>query len=163
MIKNKGAKVTPSRTPALLLFAMLAACVGPTGYKAKGVWSPTYGYSDKKIADDEYSVAATGNWKTSKARAAEISLLRAAHLTLEQGRTHFLIVKQKAEVLEAIDTIFLPVPMGGLLLAVPVASRSSGEPTAVLIIKLMSNESASSSPDALEAAAVIQQLAQRLD
>jgi hypothetical protein len=74
-----------------------------------------------------------------------------------------VIVKEKAQVLEAIKTDSLPVPLGGVFLFVPIQTRSEGEPTAVLIIRLLPNESPSGSPGAVDAAEVIAQLTPHFD
>jgi hypothetical protein len=87
----------------ILSIVGLAGCARPTGYvKANSLFSSTaYGYSDKRINGDEFSIVVLGNSRTSEARVAEIALLRAAHLTKEDGRTHFVIMKQKAVTTEA--------------------------------------------------------------
>ena len=94
---------------------------------------------------------------------AEIALLRAAHLSREQGRSRFAIVKAKTQLLETIKTDSLPVPLGGILLFVPVQTRSEGEPTAVLIIRLLPDDSPPDSPGAVDAAGVIAQLTPHFD
>lgn len=152
-------------TRTLLLIGALAAaaCSGPTGYTRKDTWSPEYGYGDKPMGDDEYSVIATGNAHTPPQRAAEIAMLRAAHLAREQGRNRFVIVTAKSRVLEAIKTDSLAVPIGGILLLVPVQERREGEPTAVLIIRLLPEGLTPVPEGALDAAWVIEQLTPHFD
>jgi len=149
----------------VLLVLTLAACSplygGPTGYtKANPLWTTQYGYREKQIDDDEFSVVVTGNPLTSKERVAAIALLRAARLTQEKGKTHFLVIRQKTETVEAEELISLP--LGGLLVWVPVGSRATKEPTAILLIHLLSVQSSYSS-DALNAADVIERLAKHLE
>lgn len=144
-----------------LIILGLVACGGPTGYtKANPLWTTKYGYSDKRINDDEFSIVVTGNPLTSKARVAEIALLRAARLTKEAGRTHFVIIKQKTETLEAAGLISLP--LGGLLVWVPVGEKTTEEPTAIVLIRLLPLQP-DYPLDALDAATVIEHLAKHLE
>jgi hypothetical protein len=151
----------------VLLILTLAACgtlhVGPTDYtKANPLWTTKYGYNDKRIGDDEFSIVATGNPVTSKERVAQIALLRAARLTQEEGRTHFVIVKQKTETMGAVELISLPLGGRGLLVWVPVDSKATEEPTAILVIRLLPLQS-SYPPDALDSAEVSKRLAKQLE
>jgi len=146
---------------ACLLF--LCACAGPTGYeRARTFGNPLYGYSDKRIGDDEFSVAATGNERTSKRRVAQIALLRAAHLTQEAGRTHFIVVRQKTQMMEAAKTDSIVVPLGGIFVPVPALTLPTGEPTSVLIIRTVADSQAVPE-DALDAAEVIRDVGDELD
>ena len=148
---------------ATLLFA-LAACGPiygePTGYtKSDPAWTTKYGYSEKNIGNDEYSVVVTGNPLTSKKRVADIALLRAAYITQEKGRTHFVIMHQTTTDLATQEMI--SAPLGGLLVWLPVGERQTNEPHAVLLIKLLPKEGVPTH-DALEAAAAIEEVGQRL-
>ena len=144
---------------ALFLLAALAACAGPTGYTKIDAWSPSYGYKDKVIGDGEFSVIATGNSSTSAQRTAEIALLRAAHLTREQGKSHFLIVKQKTQFLTAVNAQSVPIIVTGVPIFVPLEPRVEREPTAVLIIHFVQ----AYADGALDAGAVIAQLTPHFD
>ncbi len=149
----------------LTIFGFLG-CAHPTGYtKASSSFltgAKGYGYSDKRINDDEFSIVVLGNPSTSKAHAAEIALLRAAHLTKEQGRTHFVIIKQKAQTTETAVPISFPLLVGGVLVPVPVGEKTNREPMAILLIRILPPQSAYP-PDALNAAEVIEQLARHLE
>lgn len=46
----------------------------------------------RRLRPNEFGVVVYGNPTTSKQRAAELALLRAAHLTREQDRSHFTVV-----------------------------------------------------------------------
>jgi hypothetical protein len=154
-------KSSPWTACALPLALLLAGCAVATGYeRIDPVWNPTYGYRDRQIAGDEYSVAAVGNVKTTPQRVAELALLRAARLAREQGRSRFLVVQQKVEALSATRTVSLALPIGGLLVPVPVATRARDEPAAALIIRLIPDDAATP-PAALDAGRVIEALAPR--
>ena len=148
----------------ILIILGLVGCAGPTGYtKASTSLTGTrdYGYSDKRISSDEFSIVVVGNPSTSKLRAAEIALLRAAHLTKEEGRTHFVIIRQKAEITERAVIISIPLFAGGVFVSVPVGEKTDREPMAILLIRLLSLQPAYP-PDALNAAEVIEHLAKHL-
>ena len=149
----------------IIIILVLAGCARPTGYtKASSPFTGTtgYGYSNKRINGDEFSIVVLGNPLTSKARVAEIALLRAAHLTKEQGRTHFVIIKQKTETTEKAVTMSIPLFVGGVLVPVPVGEKTDKESMAILLIRLLPLQS-TYPPDALNAAEVIDHLAKHLE
>ena len=144
----------------LIIFA-LVGCAQPTGYiKASSPWTG-YGYRDKRINGDEFSIVVLGNKFTSKTRVAEMALLRAAHLTKEQGRTHFVIIKQKTEATE-IAVLPISFSLVGVLVSVAVGEQTNKEPMAILLIRLLPLQPPYS-PDALNAAEVLEQLAKYLE
>jgi hypothetical protein len=141
----------------------LCACTpiyfGPTGYTAANPdWGNPYGYSDKRIDDDEWSIVGKGNAKTSQERIAEIALLRAAHLTLDQGGTRFLVVNDKSEIQSGSQVVWVPLAPG---LIVPVGSMPTREPISVLLIRIPPS-GYSAPPGALDASEVIARLSPRL-
>ncbi len=147
--------------PAFTLFAVtlcLAACQGPTGYtKADTFWGTGYGYTDKALGGDEYSIIVNGTTQTAIQQVASVALLRAAYIAKDHGRTHFLIVGHTAETLTNRTLVTLPI--GGYM--VPVAEQARNEPHAILIVRLLANEGAR--PDgAIDADAVIAQIGPRL-
>ena len=149
------------------LIAALTGCatpkVGPTGYtKADDPRGASYGYRDKDIGDDEFSIVATENRLTTKERVAEIALLRAARITEEHGRTHFVILKQKAEPLQNNQTESVTVLIGGTFMWIPVGQHTTIEPMTVLLIRLLPSK-AEYPQDAVDATKVIQQLAVGLE
>jgi hypothetical protein len=149
----------------IVIIAGLAGCAQPTGYtKASSFLTGTrgYGYSDKRINGGEFSIVVLGNPSTSKTRAAEIALLRAARLTKEEGRTHFVIMKQKEETTESVVTISIPLLVGGVPVMVPVGEKTTEEPMAILLIRVLPPQ-AVYSPDALNAIEVIEQIARHLE
>lgn len=147
----------------LILVACTALTPQPTGYiKADPLWASRYGYSDKPIGDDEFSVVATGNSLTRRERVAEIAMLRAAHLTKEQGRTHFVILKDKTETLGAEAPILLNLSLSGATALVPIGTQTSQEVTAILLIRVLP-PAASYPPEAIDAVETIASLARRLE
>jgi hypothetical protein len=147
----------------ILIILGLAGCA-PTGYR-KASSSPfltDYGYKDKRINGDEFSIVVLGNKFTSKTRAAEIALLRAARLTKEEGKTHFVVLKQKAQTTERAVPISFPLLVAGVLVPVPVGERTDREPMAILLIRPLPSQPVYP-PDALNAGEVIEQLAKHLD
>lgn len=142
------------------MIASLAACVNvpdaPSDYgKADPIWGNRYGYSDKALGDDEFSVVFTASPATSKERTAQLALLRAAHLAHERGRSHFTIVREKTVTLDRHAMIMAPI--GGALVWVPVGESLVKEPTAVLIIRLVP-AGAAPPADAIDAAEVIRRV-----
>jgi hypothetical protein len=146
----------------ILIMLGLVGCARPTGYTKASSWPRGYGYRDKRINGDEFSIVVVGNPSTSEARVAEIALLRAARLTKEEGRTHFVIIKQKAETAGRAVTISIPLFVGGVLASVPVGEKTTEEPMAILLIRLLPLQAAYP-PDALNAAEVIEQIAKHLE
>jgi hypothetical protein len=143
----------------VMLLLTVLACAGPTGYTKRNDWNSQYGYSDKPIGNDEFSVVVTGNPITSKERVAQIALLRAAHLTQEEGRTHFCILKQKVEILNAEKLIAFPVVVTGIIVPVPVKTKANEEPTAILLIRILPVQ-AFYAPEALSASEIIGRFSQ---
>ncbi|MBJ6727223.1 CC0125/CC1285 family lipoprotein [Geomesophilobacter sediminis] len=149
------------RTATLLFLAFLTGCATPTGYvKSDPAWSPNYGYRDKPMGGNEFSVSFTGNRHTGAQRAAEIVLLRAARLTREQGGTHFVILKEKARAMEAVQLTTLPVVGAGFAAFVPVREQAALEPTAILLIQVVPGQKPVP-PEAVDAQSVIDRLGAR--
>jgi hypothetical protein len=145
---------------SLTLVACAPIYPGPIGYtKADPVWGTKYGYTDKPIGKDEYSVVVTGNPKTSKERVVDIALLRAANIAKEQKRTHFVILNQISEELRTHEMV--SAPLGGLLVWVPIAERETKEPFAVILVRLLPNDT-SQLKNAFDATAVIEEVGTRV-
>lgn len=151
----------------ILILLAAAACSpihgGPTGYRPiDPLWGNDYGYRDKQIGADEFSVFAVGNPGSPAERVAEIALLRAAHLTLEHDRSHFLVVQRKAKAVTREALVTVPVVLPGVFLPVPVAAQSAEEQVAILIVRLLP-EDAAMTPEALDASAIVSHLSARLE
>ncbi len=87
--------------------------------------------------------------------------MRASLLTKEERRTHFVIIKEKAETTEKAVLISIPLFGGGVLVPVPVGEvgeKTTKEPMAILLIRLLPFQPAYQ-PDAFNAAEVLEDLA----
>jgi hypothetical protein len=149
------------------VFVVLAGCAtgadGPTRYvKADSPQGAGYGYRDKYIGDDEFSIVAEGNRFTSRERAAQIALLRAARVTEARGRTHFVVLNRKSATFQAYQPQMVPLYLGGVMIYIPVGERARAEPIAVLLIRVLPAQS-SYPPDAVEAAEAIARLKGRIE
>lgn len=124
----------------------------PAVYQAQvyNYWHRTVGYSDQKVGENEHSIVAVGYKSTTKENTAQLALLRAARLTLEQGRQRFVIV-HGTSTRQRIGTVHT-IAISGSAIPIVVALGSSDEPTAILIIRLMNDDEAPS--DAYDAKAI---------
>lgn len=75
------------RSIILGIAALLASC---TSYQPMGI---TGGYKDAQLDENVFSVYFAGNGYTSRERAQDFALLRAAELTLTHGHTYFVILE----------------------------------------------------------------------
>lgn len=163
---NREQRITSLCCAALVTVVIGCAAPQPTSYEplSLNVFLPNpYGYSDKHVGDDEYTVVVHGNSLTSRERAAQIALLRAAKLTIEQNRSHFLVMKRISETMSTshsnIVTMFLP---GVIPFSLPVGELSpTREPDVVLLIRLLPAD-ASLDPDVINAAEIIKNLESEL-
>lgn len=137
---------------ALTVAIILAGCDQPTGYRAqedvRGIRFS--GYTDQKVGENEHSIVAVGNTSTTKERTAQIALLRAARLTLEQGHQRFVIIHGTSSR-QRIGTAHM-VAIPGSAVPIVVSLGSWDKPTAILIIKTLNDEEAP--PDAFDAKAI---------
>jgi|GEM_PF-1457745 len=154
-------------------FVLLLGCAhrppdGPTGYVSMNSSTGAgYGYMDKYLGDDEYSVVVAGNRFTSPERVAEISLLRAARITQEQNRTHFMVLNRNAGTytVHQAQTVPLPVVQAGIpryLAYIPVGENTRREPTVTVLIRLLPLRGVYPE-DAVDAGAVIDRLKGRFE
>jgi hypothetical protein len=145
--------------PAIILLTFfLTSCATPTGYtNANSPWTSSYGYKDKRIDANEFSISVIGNPHTGSERAAEIALLRAAYLTKEEGSTHFTIITQKNKDMKTATLSSIPIMFGSTLVFIPVDEHSTMEPTAILLIHILPVQLAPP-PDAVNANDVIERL-----
>ncbi len=130
---------------AVLACALLAGCATPpTGYE-RGEARAGYGYTDKEVGPNEYSITVSGNPQTSLDRVAAIGRLRAARLAREKGFEHFLVLHDNRDFLLEHHTVRLS--SGFYVIPGPARVYSHDIPTYVLVIRLVSDHSAH--PDAL--------------
>jgi hypothetical protein len=73
------------KPPFVAFLAFLCSCATP--YKSNGIAG---GYSDTALAPDVYRISFQGNGYTSRDRAQDFAVLRAADLTLSHGSTILL-------------------------------------------------------------------------
>ena len=148
--------------PLLALMACPATRHKPIGYvKRDYFWNANnYGYGDKQIGEDEFSVTVTGTPATSTGRVAEIAILRAANLTLEKGRTHFEVLKQKLETVKSEFVSQIPISFAPLIM-LPVGSTPTKEPVALLLIRLLP-KGAPRVPGTFDAKETAERLSKRL-
>ena len=140
-----------------MLVLALGACASPIDYEPASVWNDDHGWRDEQVGPDEYSIVVQGNAHTTPDRTARIALLRAAHLTLEQGRSHFELLDDES-VMRAQDvTATVPVMSGGATLFIPVDVRSISEPIVVLLIRLLP-EGADSGDNRFDARTIVTSL-----
>ncbi|WP_231568386.1 CC0125/CC1285 family lipoprotein [Novosphingobium malaysiense] len=89
----------------------LAACstMGSTPYQPLSATSPAAGgFSEMRIAPDQYRVTFAGNRLTSRETVESYLLYRAAELTVEQGYDWFAIVDREVE--HRVDRSTYPDP-----------------------------------------------------
>ena len=148
--------------PFLALMGCPAMRNEPIGYvKRDYFWNANdYGYRDKQIGEDEYSVTVTGTPATSTGQVAEIALLRAANLTLEKGRTRFEVMKQKLTLVKSETMSQIPISFAPLIM-VPVGSTPTKEPFALLLIRLLPKGSPPV-PGTFDAKEIAERLSKRL-
>jgi hypothetical protein len=72
-------------------FLAFLFCSCATPYKSSGIAG---GYSDTALAPDVYRISFQGNGYTSKQRAQDFAVLRAADLTLSHGYRYFAVVNE---------------------------------------------------------------------
>ncbi|MGD9879236.1 MAG: hypothetical protein AB7O82_07140 [Reyranella sp.] len=105
------------------------------------------------MGNDEYAITVTGNPQTSQERVADIAFLRAAHLAMEQRRTHFAILNRSSQKFARQSAVITPV---GVPLITPYNVSH-----AILLIRLLPNDQPYP-PDSVDAAKVIAEVGPRL-
>ncbi len=139
----RGRQPTPSFFAVALIAAIvLAGCAQPTGYRVQKFFTGYLldGYTDQIVGENEHSIVAVGNIRTTKERTAQLALLRAARLTLEQGHQRFVII-HGTSTRQRIGTTHM-IAISGIVVPIVVRLNSNGRPTAILIIRLMSDDEA---------------------
>lgn len=81
----------------LLLLVALAACA--TSYTEDSFLSMRGGYKEEKIGKNTFVITTSGNGFTSLVRARNISVVRAAELTLENGFDRFIVLDSEGRLL----------------------------------------------------------------
>ena len=83
-----------------VFFFFITSCA--TIYQPKNLLG---GYSASQINENTWKVTFEGNSYTSKARAENFAMRRAAEITLREGYTHFLITDSDTYVKTSVHTI----------------------------------------------------------
>ncbi|GAB2708274.1 CC0125/CC1285 family lipoprotein [Aliiglaciecola aliphaticivorans] len=101
MNTNTGPLKLIIKTPILLMLTSLiwvgCASVQPTAFEAAEEYGE-FGYSDKKLSEDQYQIIFSGNAKTDTVIAKDYALLHAANLTLSNGFSWFEIIQSDTDV-----------------------------------------------------------------
>ena len=94
-------KVTPSQPIWILALILLSGCgtvhsiVGGTPYQPFS--TVTGGYSETALAPDVVRIVFRGNSSTTKERAQDMALLRAADLSQKSGFKYFTVLREESE------------------------------------------------------------------
>lgn len=127
-----------------LIIIIISACAPsdiapPTRYERADLkWGKQFGYRDQKISSNEYSVIVKGNPNTDAQSVADLALLRAAHITQDNGAEYFVVKDAKVSVLGSDETV--SAPLLGLFIWSPVGRRATEEPQAVLLFEIVRND-----------------------
>jgi ERCC4-type nuclease len=140
----------------IFLFTLLTACTQSTstGYVKRDVyWGNRYGCNEKRISDNEFAIIAEGNIHSSVDHVAKLALYHAAHVTIENNKKFFQIVKQTDNNLASYQLITINI----LGVFVPVGETENNEVTSILIIRITDKEQDNSSNN-INALQVIKEL-----
>ena len=101
-------------TAKVLTFSLcvfLAACA--TKYQEKGFGG---GYTDIRLNSDTFQISVSGNGYTSKERAQNIAMLRAAELTIQNGGERFIVLSGRIESEYSGSTPIVANRVGGTVI-----------------------------------------------
>lgn len=96
---------------------VLAACATPAPYQPARVEDlDEVGYLDHQLAPDEFAVTFLANCQTSRRRAFDFALMRAAEIGVHKGFLYFTIIRRKEDttVIETGSTSY-SFPVGSAL------------------------------------------------
>lgn len=79
----------------LLMVFVVSGCASQSPYAPAG--KNGYGYQESQLTENRYRVSFTGNSHTSSELVKDYALLRAAELTLQQGREWFKVVNRETD------------------------------------------------------------------
>lgn len=74
--------------------SVLSGCTSVTPYQSQGKGG---GYTDLPMSEGRYQISVRGNSNTDKERVYNIALVRAAELTLQDGKSHFIILETEED------------------------------------------------------------------
>ncbi len=85
---------------------ILSGCAVPVAYKPYGTGLiSSGGYSDTKIQEGLYRISFDGDSFTTSSRAADLSMLRSAEVTLRDGYKYFTISDDKSETVSGLTSV----------------------------------------------------------
>jgi hypothetical protein len=96
-----------TRILAVLCVCVLSACASATPYQAATPEAGRYGYVERRIENNRFSLSFRGNSLTERDTVESYLLFRAAELTLENGYDYFIVSQR------ATDGNSRLVPFGG--------------------------------------------------
>ena len=91
---------------AAALVLAIAACAHPTPYGPAPAGEGGHGYRDQPLEDDRLRVTFSGNTVTPRETVENYLLFRAAEITLERGRDHFIIAARDTEKTTTYHTTY---------------------------------------------------------
>lgn len=140
---------------------VLVGC-DPDSYRAKKeIEYRSDGYTDQIVGENEYSIVALGHRNSIQECTAQLALLRAARLTLEQGHQLFVIIHGSSTRQRIGTAHMIAIPGAAVPIVVSSDNRGKGQPTAILIIRLMNDDEAQ--PGAFDAKAIEGALAPKFE
>ena len=78
----------------IVAISVLSGCLSVTPYQPEGTRG---GYTDLPLSEGRYKITARGNDNTDKERVYSIALVRAAELTLQDGKSHFVVLESEED------------------------------------------------------------------
>jgi hypothetical protein len=158
--------------PVLLLGLLaLSGCATPAPYAPRGPGQAT-GYTDRQISTNRWRITFTGNSVTPRDMVENDLLLRAAEVTMDQGKHFFLFDTRDTRARTRYDTIPQPDPFyygyygywnfrpawGYPAFGPDVTIIASTKYEAYAEIVLLTDEEAAKEPRAVDARSVIAHL-----
>ena len=84
---------------------VLSGCASPVAYKPyRAGFISSGGYSDTKIQEGLYRISFEGDNFTTSSRAADLSMLRSAEVTLRDGYRYFTISDNKSDTVSDLSS-----------------------------------------------------------
>jgi hypothetical protein len=171
MTQTKILATAASRAVTLALLALLLGCASPAPFGPRGPGQQT-GYTDRQISPNRWRVTFTGNSATPREQVEDDLLRRAAEVTLAAGFGHFLFDTRdtKANTRVTAFPAYPPGPFWGRGWRfhpafgydpfgpdVDIVTTTSFQAYAEIVT--LSDDQAAHEPRAVDAHAVIQNLA----
>lgn len=101
---GRSPRIRARTAVAAALVALVAACAGATPYQAAR--GGGQGFSEERIAPDRFRVAFLGNTLTDRATVEDYMLLRAAEITVAEGKERFVVIDRDVIEITSQQTIF---------------------------------------------------------